>query len=414
MSEVIIAMRRKGKTIMFATCLVTIAGCAQSQHQVLESGQAKWARTSRGSNKNVPAYNPPKILPQTHFAAARLLEKQGLVDDAIVQYQKVIALNHSFIAAYHRLGTLLSATGRHEEATKALRKAVELAPNHAILRNDLGAELMFRERWAGAEHEFYKATQLMPGFARAHVNRGIALTRLGRFEDAKRSFKAVLPEPDALYNLGLMYRGQKRFADATKTFREVLELDPDFMAARKQLDQVADRATQVKNTEFVGPQAENVQRVTVLNMDHAGDKSTDIAAMSSQSSAPFDINIAQQRREQEARHKQTQVLPEHVTRAHVADHRHATASITTHQDSHLTNDHDEAGDVEKLTPMLKYFRPKAAAQMQKQRQAQMEVVFPFDSPCDTEEFWPGDSEDFEALVDAEIRSGDFSDASWPM
>ncbi len=457
-------MRRKGKMMMLAMCLATVAGCAQSQHQVSGSNQAKWARSVQESNKRIPEYIPPNILPQTHLAAARLLEKQGQIDEAIVQYRKAIALNHKLVPAYHRLGILLSAAGHHDEATASLRKAVELAPKVAVLRNDLGAELMFREHWAGAEHEFREATELKPEFARAYVNRGIALTRLGRFDEAKRVFKTILPEPDALYNLGLMYRGQKRFAEAAQTFREVLDIDPDFIAARTQLNQVADLLPPPTPSEMGGPHNPASRNNTADHADYDHSQGLRMTSRSSAPVEPFDVKVAQQRRERETQNKQAQAphKPQQIAREHAAtQHRTASSKVTTRKDTHVsrhdnasnnahnyvnnhaqvTIDDNKASDAEKLAPMLKFFRPKAQAQIEQQRQAQAEmdnqrqmedvslisspmqdiseslsstlVELPYDSPCDTGDFSPGDDQEFEAMLDAEIRDDVPYESPWP-
>jgi len=181
----------------------------------------------------------PKILPETHFAAARLFESQGDFRRAVTQYRKAIAVNHSYVEAYHRLGLLLSMTGQRQEAVNTLHRAVALRPDSAILHNNLGFELVLSKRWREAQREFLRAIELQPDFARAYINLGIVQSKLGRFDDAVASFQAVLPQADAYYNLGLMYRGQRRYSEATKAFQWVLSLNPDFIAAQRQLDQIA-------------------------------------------------------------------------------------------------------------------------------------------------------------------------------
>ena len=57
-------------------------------------------------------------------------------------------------------------------------------------------------RWADARGELQRAIQLQPHFPSAHVNLGITLCKLDRFDEGLMSFQAVLPEADAYYNLG--------------------------------------------------------------------------------------------------------------------------------------------------------------------------------------------------------------------
>lgn len=242
-------MLRQRKALVLTLAAMIVGGCARSDYRTAQNGQGWgntpphgarwWNAASAATIADLPEAKEPAILAETHFAAARLFESQGQVAKAITQYRKAVAVNHSYVEAYHGLGLLLSLTGQRDEATDMLHRAVQLKPDNYLLRNNLGFELLLAERWVDADHELSRAVELEPRFARARVNLGIVRSKLGRFQDALANFRAVLPEADAQYNLGLMYRGQKRYAEATKTFRTVLELQPDFVAAQTQLEQMA-------------------------------------------------------------------------------------------------------------------------------------------------------------------------------
>lgn len=214
---------------------VFVIGCSSKDLKVASRRPYVGTPTIDSKIANAPMAPMPKILPQTHFAAARLFEEQGQLAKAMIQYKKAIAVNHKYVAAYHRMGMLLSKQGLHENAIQMFNTAVELQPNEAILRNNLGFELMFLEQWSQAKEHFTKAIEFNPKLIRAHINMGLVLSKLGEFDRALTSFSAVLPEADAYYNLGLMYRGQKRYEDAVKSFEHVLKCNPKFTAARMQL-----------------------------------------------------------------------------------------------------------------------------------------------------------------------------------
>lgn len=236
-------MQLKSKSLWLIAGTLLAAGCASSDH-------SRMGPIRQGVNpKNDPAYmnaedeKPPKILPDTHYAAGLLFEQQGLVDKAVLQYRKAVVVNHNFANAYHRLGITLSAVGKHDEAIDAFQRAVELRPGNAAVRNNLGFEYILTQRWDDAEQQLEQAIELQPDFARGHVNLGLVRARTGRFDQALSSFKRAMAEPDAFYNLGLTQRGQRRYDDAAESFRRVLELNPNFSAARVQLDQLADKIT---------------------------------------------------------------------------------------------------------------------------------------------------------------------------
>ena len=234
-------MRHVTKRILLTAATLCAAGCAKSQFEVVGQNRGDMRQIKDSEIVNAPDEKPPKILPETHFAAGLLFEKQGQFDRAIHQYRKAVALNHGFAVAYHRLGLLESATGQHLEAAQSLQQAVVLRPDNAVLRNDLGFEWMHSEQWDQAESELRRAIELQPDLATAHINLALVQAKSERFTESLASFLEVLPQPDAYYNLGLMFRGQKRYPEAIEAFHRVLTIDPGFSAAKIQIEQLTAR-----------------------------------------------------------------------------------------------------------------------------------------------------------------------------
>lgn len=243
--------------------LLLCGSCAEFEQYVVQSQKERnWLTADSSAITSAETVEEPRILPQTHFAAARLHEQNGQIDKAIIQYRKAIAVNHDYTEAYNRLGILLGRLGRHADAEKALRRCVELEPRRAALRNNLGYEYALQGRWSDAEAELSNAIRLDAQFARAYVNLGMVLCKTQRFEEALETFNAVLPEPDAFYNLGLMLRGQHRYQDAASAFRHVLTLDANFAAAQQQLETLAPQLALASELE---PSAELDQWAAVTN-----------------------------------------------------------------------------------------------------------------------------------------------------
>lgn len=222
-----------GSALMTVTML---AGCSMRE-QSMGRGRELSDREMPDA-RNVKDVTPPRILPETFLAAGTLHEQQGVVNKAIDQYRKSIAAKADFAPAHHRLGVLLSKTGRHDEAMASLLRAAELAPQAAGVHNDLGFEYAIAKRWDDAERELNLAIDLQPGFARAYVNLGMVLCQQERYAEALNTFSTVLPEPDAHYNMGVLFRGQQRYKDAQIAFEHVLALNPEFAAAIQQLEQI--------------------------------------------------------------------------------------------------------------------------------------------------------------------------------
>jgi tetratricopeptide (TPR) repeat protein len=227
-------MLAKSKPILLMLCAMFVAGCGGSKYRTSRQGDRQHRKPVE--QRDVPEMEMPKILPQTYYAAAQLFESQGQIEKAITQYRKAVAVNHHYVAAYNRLGILLGRTGEHEEAIRMFARAIQLKPEYPALHNNLGFEYAMRERWLEAERALRRALELKPDFDRARINLGLVLCRAGRFDEGLTCFMAVLPEPDAYYNLGLMLRGQERYEDAAEAFAHVLRLSPRFAAAREQLE----------------------------------------------------------------------------------------------------------------------------------------------------------------------------------
>lgn len=226
-------------TIGVAVSALLFSACRTPEASLSQAHKPFWRHSPPPVPTNVKDAPPTKIHAVTYFSAARLFQSQGLLAKAEKKYRKAIALDPNYVEAYHRLGLLRSALGKRDEAITLLQRAVTLRPDDAVLQNNLGFVLLLEARWNEAEEAFGNAVRLNPRFPRAAINLGVVQSRLGRFDDALASFRSVLSEADAYYNLGLMYRGQEKFAQARDAFEKALSVAPRLKAARVQLEQIA-------------------------------------------------------------------------------------------------------------------------------------------------------------------------------
>ncbi len=157
-----------------------------------------------------------EALPHLELAAAspdRLTEKDRLevaawtaivkldFGGAITTYRQLVARFPDEVEAYHRLGHLLQAEERHEEAIEVLRRGLVVDPDAKLLHNTLS---------------------------------GI-YADLGRHDEAiaaAERYVALDPgEPNALDSLGLAFQWAGRYEEALEAYDRALALDPDFMVA---------------------------------------------------------------------------------------------------------------------------------------------------------------------------------------
>ena len=119
-----------------------------------------------------------------HLETALDLAQQQLSDPACSR--QISAEMHHIEAACHYQNSRL------EEAERAIRRSIAIAPSSATYLNTYGVILRKRERFEEAVRSYELVMQLQPDFADVYYNCGNALNELDRKEDAVARFKRCL------------------------------------------------------------------------------------------------------------------------------------------------------------------------------------------------------------------------------
>jgi len=143
-------------------------------------------------------------------------------------------------AAYER-GLKDLEEGRTALGLAALQEAVALDPSMALYHNALGVVYLDLKRQPEALGELKRAIELDEKYGEALHNLGVAYAVAGKWEDAVRMYKKALSLPaygnteGTYHNLGWAYYNLNRLKEAEETFRFLLRLDPNMVAAHYHL-----------------------------------------------------------------------------------------------------------------------------------------------------------------------------------
>jgi tetratricopeptide (TPR) repeat protein len=135
-----------------------------------------------------------------------LKEKLALIDRFLAKGDMLAAEStaRQLLAAYprraetsHRLGLVLSLSGRPEHAEDHLRRAVEAEKTNADYRLDFGQCLLAMGRVVEAHAQYERARAIAPQSPRVNWKWGSYLLSIGRGEEALAAFNTALPAASA-------------------------------------------------------------------------------------------------------------------------------------------------------------------------------------------------------------------------
>lgn len=176
----------------------------------------------------------------TRVSLAQLMLAAGRVDDAIAQYETIIAETPDHADALATLGNLLLEKGDLARAEALCRRAVVLSPEWDYAHASLGLVLLNTGNYGGAIRAFQTALRFQPDADEVRINLGVALINAGRLDEAEVQLRhAVDASPDnaaAHYNLGALLVRMNRLEEARALLQRALTLDPNHQQARIQLD----------------------------------------------------------------------------------------------------------------------------------------------------------------------------------
>jgi predicted O-linked N-acetylglucosamine transferase (SPINDLY family) len=171
-----------------------------------------------------------------HFLLGALLDRLGRVEEALAAMEQSLAIDADGVQALSARASLLLRLGRAGDAQAHLEAATRRQPANAQLWFNFGAALEASGDFTGALAAYDSALALPDAPPEVLMNRGYALARLGRIEEAvennARLTERLPRNADAHFNLADVLLAARRPQAALAASVRALEIAPDHARAR--------------------------------------------------------------------------------------------------------------------------------------------------------------------------------------
>ena len=169
------------------------------------------------------------------FLEAKELHKNGRLEEAILNYKKILKKINNNPHINYLIGTAYLQLKNYKETVKYIETAIEFRKDNASYYNNLGIALSQLNNNIDAIENYKKALKLDPNHLDANINLGIAYKKTIKFDEAMKYFaKSLKLSPDnyKIYNnIGNLFRNMGRPDDAIEAYDKSIEKKKDNVEA---------------------------------------------------------------------------------------------------------------------------------------------------------------------------------------
>jgi tetratricopeptide (TPR) repeat protein len=183
-----------------------------------------------------------------HLATGRALLLTGRVNEAIAELSLAVSLDPRLSEANNLLGLAYDRKGMGERAKESYEKAVSIEEDAQTL-NNLGFSLYQNGHYRAAIDRLKRAARLAPGDQRILNNLALAQSRLGKYDDAFKSFARAGGEVAGRMNVATMLERAGRDEDAIKHYEAALRLQPKSSIALRRVAELYQRLGKIAEAQ---------------------------------------------------------------------------------------------------------------------------------------------------------------------
>ena len=185
-----------------------------------------------------------------HFDQGNLLFSQGKHEDAINQYNEVLAVDGNYHQAWTNRGYALAGTNDYAQMLSSCRSATIIAPDAVYAWNCQGEALHNLKQFEDAIAAYDKAIQLDPEDPVFWINKGESMMQLGQYDESLDASQKAIDRLDQVsaqspstgnkkqelaiaWNMrARVFQKTKQDSEALKAFDKSLSYNPEYFSAQ--------------------------------------------------------------------------------------------------------------------------------------------------------------------------------------
>jgi Flp pilus assembly protein TadD len=160
-----------------------------------------------------------------YLARGRAMLDEGRLNDAVRELSRAVSLDSRLAEAHNLLAVAYDRKGLHERARNSFERALDHEPDAQTL-NNLGYSLYLSGNYRAAVARLKRAARLAPSDERIWNNLALAQCRLGKYEDAYRSFARSGGEYQGRLNVAAMLERAGRDGEAIEHYEAARRAQP--------------------------------------------------------------------------------------------------------------------------------------------------------------------------------------------
>lgn len=189
-----------------------------------------------------------------YLERGRALLEAGRLNEAVAELSRAVSLDPRLAQAHGLLAVAYDQKGLHDRAQDSYRRATDADGGDPQALNNLGYSLYLGGNYRAAVDKLKRAARLAPGDARILNNLALAQVKLGKYDDAYRSFARAGGEFNAHANVAALLVRAGRGEKAVEHLEAARRLRPESQNVLRQLAELyeqagrADKATDARQS----------------------------------------------------------------------------------------------------------------------------------------------------------------------